>query len=249
MPPGFFEGLEEAERLAGQDDPSSAGEQGGPEPAAVAAPPASVGDRSALSADPAAAAVAPEAPAPAAPTAPPVGTAPPVRPAAGPTAAQSAALLPPPGAASATPPLAGSEPQLIVSVGGVLYALPIGGIEEILPMREVAPLPRSSAAVRGILFLRGHPVTVIDLGILLDSGPVPGKRIVVFRVEGEHYGLVVDEVHKVAEPGSLTDAVPPPPALGAPPGVRGVARLADEIVSILDIERLIPVSAGPGGIP
>jgi purine-binding chemotaxis protein CheW len=128
----------------------------------------------------------------------------------------------------------------------VLYALPIGGIEEILPMREVAPLPRSSAAVLGILFLRGHPVTVIDLGVLLGSGPVPGKRIVVFRIEGEHYGLMVDEVLKVAEPGALANAVPPPAALGAPAGVRGVARLAEEIVSLLDIEKLVPAAAGPG---
>lgn len=157
------------------------------------------------------------------------------------------ARAPAPEAGAAAAPLAGNEPQLIVSVGKVLYALPIGGIEEILPMREVAPLPRSSAAVRGILFLRGHPVTVIDLGILLGSSPLPGNRIVVFRIEGEHYGLVVDEVLKVAEPGALTDAVPPPPALGAPPAVRGVARLAEEIVSLLDIDRLVPASAGAGG--
>lgn len=145
-------------------------------------------------------------------------------------------------APSSAPPI-DTGPQLVVSLAGALYAIPIGGIEEIVPMREVAPLPRSAPAVRGILFLRGQPVTVLDLGVLLGSPPVRGTRIVVLVVDDERYGLVVDAVLKVASPGSLTDLVPPPAVLRASPALRGVARLGDEIVSLLDVERLIPAPA------
>ena len=142
---------------------------------------------------------------------------------------------------STAPPAARDpEPQLVVAVAQVLYAVPIMGIEEILPMREVAPLPRSATAVRGILFLRGHPVTVIDLGMQLGGPPTRGARIVVLALGGERYGLVVDQVLKVVVPGDLRDPAPPPAALLAAPAVRAVARLGEEVITLLDLERLIP---------
>jgi len=157
----------------------------------------------------------------------------------------AAAVRPEPGPAPDPQPAAPSaardpEPQLVVAVAGVLYAIPIMGIEEILPMREVAPLPRSAPAVRGILFLRGHPVTVIDLGMQLAGPPTRGARIVVLALAGERYGLVVDQVLKVVVPGDLRDPAPPPAALQAAPAVRAVARLGEEVITLLDLERLIP---------
>jgi purine-binding chemotaxis protein CheW len=135
------------------------------------------------------------------------------------------------------------ESHLIVSLGGPLYAIPILGIEQILPMRPVAPLPRSSAVVRGVLFLRGHPVSVIDLAMLLGLPDIRARRIVVLVIESERYGLIVEEVLKVAPPGSLRDLSAPPATLEVHPAVRAVARLRDEIVSLLDPERLVPAAA------
>jgi purine-binding chemotaxis protein CheW len=132
----------------------------------------------------------------------------------------------------------------VVALGEALYAMPIGGIEEILPMREVAPLPRSAPTVRGILFLRGHPVIVLDLGLLLGGGPARGTRIIVLLVDKERYGIVVDAVLKVAAPTAFTDVAEPPAALELTPALRGVARLGEEIVSLLDIDRLLPSPAG-----
>ncbi len=167
----------------------------------------------------------------------------PVRTLVGPSSAAPRDLVDP--AAPAPPPLLPDhEPQLVVSLGSALYAIPIGSIEEILPMRQVAPLPRSTPAVRGVLFLRGHPVTVLDLGLLLGMEPVRGARIVVLVIEEERYGLIVDGVHKVASPGTLTDPAPPPALLEASPALRGVARLGEEIVSLLDVEHLIPAAPG-----
>lgn len=171
-----------------------------------------------------------------------------------PTSTVDPALQRPAAAKPATPPagrggaprplLPESEPQLVVTLGEALYAIPIGGIEEILPMREVAPLPRSSPTVRGILFLRGHPVTVLDLGLLLGRAPARGTRIVVLLMEKERYGVVVDAVLKVAAPAAFTDAAEPPAALNLTPALRGVARLGEEIVSLLDIDLLLPAPTG-----
>lgn len=165
----------------------------------------------------------------------------PVPPACEPPAPAAPAPAQPPAPIAESGPLVPvSDSHLVVGLSGALYAIPIRGIEEILPMREVAPLPRSAPAVRGVLFLRGHPVTVLDLAVLLGLAPGPGSRIVVVVIEREHYGLVVDAVLKVASPGSLVDPVPPPAALGVSPALRAVARLGEEIVSLLDLDPLIP---------
>ncbi len=135
------------------------------------------------------------------------------------------------------------DTQLIVEVTDSLYAVPISGVEEILPMREVAPLPRSAAAVRGVLFLRGHAVTVVDMGILLGATPARGGRIVVVVIEGERYGMVVDQVLKVLPATELMNLSAPASALGASQAVCAVARGAEQVVSLIDLERLIPAGA------
>jgi purine-binding chemotaxis protein CheW len=135
------------------------------------------------------------------------------------------------------------ETQLVVEVAGALYAVPISDIEEILPMRDVAPLPRSTASVRGVLFLRGHAVTVVDMGILLGGAPARGGRIVVLVIEGERYGVVVDRVLKVVPAAELENLSAPASALGASHAVCAVARVSEQIVSLIDLERLIPAGA------
>lgn len=135
------------------------------------------------------------------------------------------------------------DTQLIVEVTDSLYAVPISGIEEILPMKEVAPLPRSAAAVRGVLFLRGHAVTVVDMGILLGAAPARGGRIVVVVIEGERYGMVVDQVLKVLPATEFEHLSAPASALGASQAVCAVARVAEQVVSLIDLERLIPAGA------
>ncbi|MEE9219710.1 MAG: chemotaxis protein CheW, partial [Acidobacteriota bacterium] len=139
------------------------------------------------------------------------------------------------------------ETQLVVEVQGALYVLPISGIEEIMPMREVTPLPQSAAAVRGVLFLRGHAVTIVDLAVLLGGKPPQGRRIVVLLLDGERYGLVVDQVHKVVAPGELSDLSTPLSVLGGSTAIRAVARLGEEVVSMLDLERLIPAATQESG--
>ncbi|MEE8537689.1 MAG: chemotaxis protein CheW [Acidobacteriota bacterium] len=135
------------------------------------------------------------------------------------------------------------DTQLIVKVTDSLYALPISSIEEILPMKDVAPLPRSAAAVRGVLFLRGHAVTVVDMGILLGAAPARGGRIVVVVIEGERYGMVVDQVLKVLPADELEGLSAPASALGASQAVCAVARVAEQVVSLIDLERLVPAGA------
>jgi purine-binding chemotaxis protein CheW len=79
----------------------------------------------------------------------------------------------------------------------------------------MTPVPRADRAVAGLVNLRGHIVTILDLGALLNTRigerKVDGDTMAVgVEWNGEVFGLVVDEIGDVL---SLpTDSSEPMPA-------------------------------------
>jgi len=55
-----------------------------------------------------------------------------------------------------------SEMHLTARIGGVLHAFPVESIEEILPALPVEPVSRLPAFIRGVIFVRGQLVPVLD---------------------------------------------------------------------------------------
>lgn len=51
---------------------------------------------------------------------------------------------------------------LAVRLGDILYGIPIDAVDEVLPALPVEPLPDCPAFVRGVVFLRGKLVPVLD---------------------------------------------------------------------------------------
>src|SRR5262249_41712409 len=54
------------------------------------------------------------------------------------------------------------EKVLLVSLGNDLYAIPIAAVEEVLPALPIEPVPRCPRSVRGVIFVRGHLIPVLD---------------------------------------------------------------------------------------
>lgn len=139
---------------------------------------------------------------------------------------------------------------LSFSVQGATFAVPIDPVREIIELGELTTVPLMPRALRGVMNLRGAVIPVIDLACRFSKGVTePTARTCVLIVEvtaddGSHIlGALVDMVHEVlALDPALVD---PPPTFGTlvpPPFIRGMVRLGERIVVLLDLDRVLSVS-------
>jgi len=119
---------------------------------------------------------------------------------------------------------------------------------------EITPVPESGPFIRGIINLRGRILPVLDLGQRLGLGPGPsdgGGRILVVEQQGRQHplGLLVDDASEVLR--LPADVIGPPPETSstASSSVKGVARLEDRLILLLDLERVLgdPAARVPDG--
>lgn len=96
-----------------------------------------------------------------------------------------------------------NEVQLIsVSIEGQMIGLPITSVRDVFSIARMTPVPRADRAVAGLVNLRGHIVTILDLGALLNTRigdrKARGDTMAVgVEWNGEVFGLVVDEIGDV----------------------------------------------------
>jgi len=136
-------------------------------------------------------------------------------------------------------------------IGGARWCIPVAEVVQIVRQENVHDLPNAQAPVAGVITLHSDVVPVVDLRERLASkggadgaaGAAAGekkRRILVVRLGGRPYGILVDEVRELVdlEEGRGTDAGP-----SLPPCAAGIAFRGDEMLPILDIARAM----GSGG--
>jgi chemotaxis signal transduction protein len=134
-------------------------------------------------------------------------------------------------------PLRGSHERLLTfEVGGGVYALPIGGVLEVVEAGDVACIPTLPPALAGVVNHHGDVLPVLSRSRLLDVDgtlPEPEQVLVVSGSEEDsvRLGLPVDRVLGLAD--------------GAGAAARGAEPVADRrqidgrLVSVLDPRRLV----------
>jgi purine-binding chemotaxis protein CheW len=124
------------------------------------------------------------------------------------------------------------------------YALELLKVQEVVRPATLLPLRGAAPHMLGVMNLRGQVVPVIDLGLYLGRRAIEPDaitRIVVLEEHGETLGLRVTAVEDVA---NLTDQQiesPDNARVGriANPLFRGIARLNDCAVILLDASRIL----------
>jgi purine-binding chemotaxis protein CheW len=139
-----------------------------------------------------------------------------------------------------------NEMLLVVVLAGRRAVIPAIGVNSVIELGEVTPVPRAAPHVAGLAALRSRPLTLIDCAVSLgadrERADFAACRAVVVEHDGHLYGLMVDAaddiVAALAEPGPL----------GADPGPGwsrvAIGRVETEAGALpfLDIAALI---AGP----
>jgi purine-binding chemotaxis protein CheW len=123
------------------------------------------------------------------------------------------------------------------------YGVDILKVQEIRGYDAVTRLPDAPAHIKGVIYLRGTIVPVVDMRVKFrlaraDYGPT--TVMIVLNVGGRIVGMVVDSVSDVIR---LSDAqVRPVPDVGCPIERRfltGIGTLDERMLILLDIERLM----------
>jgi len=121
------------------------------------------------------------------------------------------------------------------------YALPLQDVERVLRMVEITTLPEAPPTVLGVVNVQGRVLSVIDLRSCFHLPPrevIPEDILVIVHAAGGMVALAVDAVEGVSADAESTmvaagEIVPEPAYL------EGVAKLADDLVLICDLEQLL----------
>jgi len=146
----------------------------------------------------------------------------------------------------------GAQQVLTFTLGSETYGVDILRVQEIRGWTPVTHIPQSPPHVLGVLNLRGSIVPIIDLRMrfhLEQAQYTAVTVIIVLSVQSasgrRDFGVVVDGVSDVVD---MHDAnIKPAPDLGGQVNtdfIRGLAPVSDNMVMLLDIDRLIGADIG-----
>jgi purine-binding chemotaxis protein CheW len=149
--------------------------------------------------------------------------------------------------ATQTPETTTEEHVVVFRLGQEFYALDIQCVQEIVRMQPITAIPGAEPWVEGVTNLRGRVVPVIDLRRRCNvaaSEYTAETRIVVISHESGMVGLTVDAVSEVMRiPGEQIE--PPGGIIGLSERgyLRGIAKLDDRLISLLDLAGILPAAA------
>lgn len=121
--------------------------------------------------------------------------------------------------------------------GGLLYALPVEAVREVVPYATPRTLPSDAAHVLGVVSVRGAIVTLHDVAVLLGARRTETPTLVAIL---DDHGVVVERVEGLRELAPTTRAGRRRGAI-----VVGIAADGDDVVEVLDAKALLRVLAPP----
>lgn len=124
-----------------------------------------------------------------------------------------------------------------------LFGADVLCVDRVLRYSPPNCVPDVPTWIEGVIEHRGKVVPVVDLRRrveLSDDSITPETRILVLNTATGCVGVIVDMVHEVAMiPAS---SVSPPPALFrgvSAEFIRGIAKVRDQLVVVLDVDRVL----------
>ena len=128
------------------------------------------------------------------------------------------------------------------------YALPIERVQEIQQIVAFSEVPGGGAGIVGMVNLRGEVIPAVDMRRIVGLTPQEytlETPMIICHVAGRLIAIVVDEVQDVL--------ILPPDCMQEAPSMHslaskmiGVARLADGLVYVFDVDKLLGATVSGG---
>jgi purine-binding chemotaxis protein CheW len=140
-----------------------------------------------------------------------------------------------------------SERQLCTFfVGGLFLGVEVDKVQEVIRHQEMTRVPLAPIVIGGLINLRGQIVTAVDLrrrlNVSTNTDDLPMN--VVIRTDDGVMSLLVDEIGDVVEVGEDDFELVPDTLTGvARELIRGVYKLKDRLLLLLDSEKAVSLAA------
>lgn len=135
---------------------------------------------------------------------------------------------------------------------GLFFGVEVLKVQEVIRYQEMTRVPLAPPEVSGLINLRGQIVTALDLRRRLELHPRPADQLpmnVVVRTDDGAVSLLVDEIGDVVEVSEEGFERPPETIEGvARELIRGVYKLKDRLLLILDTERTVALAGANHGV-
>ncbi len=132
-------------------------------------------------------------------------------------------------------------------VEGLYLGVEVSKVQEVIRFQEMTAVPLAPSVIAGLINLRGQIVTAIDLRCRLDLPVRSAEQLpmnVVIRTEDGAVSLLVDEIGDVVEvEDQFFEAVPETVVGAARELIRGVYKLKDRLLLLLDTEKTINLAS------
>jgi purine-binding chemotaxis protein CheW len=124
-----------------------------------------------------------------------------------------------------------------------IFAADVLSVDRVLRYAPPNAVPDVPPWVLGVIEHREKVIPVVDLRRrveLSDDSITPETRILVLNTSGGWVGAIVDTVHEVASVPADSISAPPPLFRGlAAEFIRGMVKVGDQLVVILDVDRVL----------
>lgn len=128
---------------------------------------------------------------------------------------------------------------LVFSLAGERYAIETAHVLEVVPLRELTPVPCTPSFVRGVVNYRGLVLPVLDFRRLFElaaHGGSGGIQVVAVEAEGMTFGILAEAV--VGTIGVAAHEVGPPPLTLSGDQQAFLQGVTGEMVAVLDLPAL-----------
>lgn len=121
------------------------------------------------------------------------------------------------------------------------YGINVFKVQEVIQCPVLTQIPKSHPVISGIAHIRGKTISIIDLGAAVGQLPLaraPGNFVIIAEYNRTVIGFLVSGVDRIV---NLTwgEIIAPPKASGAAHFLTAVTRIDDELVEILDVEKIL----------
>lgn len=133
-------------------------------------------------------------------------------------------------------------------VADLFFGVDVLHVQEVLRSQQMTSVPQAPEVIEGLINLRGQIVTAIDMRRRLQLPPRSGEKMpmnIVVRTLDGAVSLLVDEIGDVLDMDATTYERPPEnldPA--ARQLIRGIYKLKDRLLLVLDEERTVDLVLG-----
>jgi chemotaxis signal transduction protein len=131
---------------------------------------------------------------------------------------------------------------VLFPIGKKRFALPAGSVTELARPDREQSFPHASRLLTGVLVRRGHIIPVCDVAPVLVGPDAPARKFYLIATrkfaDGSEWTAI-----PVSGECELTTTELLPPTGKLPKYVTGLLSLADQIIEVVDLERLIGTEA------